>query len=57
MTKDELINECLKMPDAFLDYPFNSTTAVIKNSKGKMTANDIKPFCRAIIAANSLGIL
>ena len=38
MTKDELIQECLKMPDSFVDYPFGPTTAVIKNNKGKMFA-------------------
>jgi predicted DNA-binding protein (MmcQ/YjbR family) len=38
MTKDELINECLKMPDSYADYPFDPTTAVIKNVKGKMFA-------------------
>jgi len=38
MTKDELIRECLKMPDTYVDYPFGPTTAVIKNAKGKMTA-------------------
>ena len=38
MTKDQLIQECLKMPDCFLCYPFDATTAVIKNAKGKMIA-------------------
>ena len=38
MTKDEVINECLKMPDSFVDYPFDPTTAVIKNVHGKMFA-------------------
>jgi len=40
MTKDELISECLKMPDSFVDYPFATapTTALIKNAKGKMFA-------------------
>jgi len=34
MTKDELIKECLT--DSYVDYPFDLTTAVIKNAKGKM---------------------
>jgi len=38
MTKDELIAECLKMPDSYADYPFGPATAVIKNAKGKMFA-------------------
>jgi len=38
MTKDELIQECLIMPGSFVDYPFDATTAVIKNQKGKMFA-------------------
>ena len=38
MTKDELIQECLKMPDSYIDYPFDPSTAVIKNAKGKMFA-------------------
>lgn len=39
MTKEELINECLKMPDAYLDFPFDATTAVIKiKPSGKMFA-------------------
>ena len=37
-TKDELIQECLSMPDSFVDYPFDATTAAIKNQKGKMFA-------------------
>lgn len=54
MTKDELIGECLKMPDSYLDYPFGPTTAVIKNAKGKMFAfldfvdpEKIKKNCKA----------
>ena len=39
MTKNELISECLKMPETFMDYPFDATTAVIKLKKnGKMFA-------------------
>ena len=38
MTKDELMQECLKMSGSFVDYPFDATTAVIKNAKGKMFA-------------------
>jgi len=38
MTKEELINECLKMPGSYLDYPFGPTTAVLKTAKGKMFA-------------------
>ena len=38
MTKDEVISECLKMPDSYVDYPFDPTTAVLKNAKGKMFA-------------------
>lgn len=54
MTKDELMEECLKMPDSFVDYPFDATTAVIKNVKGKMFAfldfvnpEKIKKSCKA----------
>jgi predicted DNA-binding protein (MmcQ/YjbR family) len=38
MTKEELVQECLKMPESFADYPFGPTTAVIKNKAGKMFA-------------------
>ena len=54
MTKDELISECLKMPDSYIDYPFDPTTAVVKNVHGKMFAfmdyvnpEKIKKNCRA----------
>ena len=39
MTKEELINECLKLPDTYLDYPFDESTAVLKiKPSGKMFA-------------------
>ena len=38
MTKEELMQECLAMPDSYVDYPFDPSTAVIKNQKGKMFA-------------------
>ena len=38
MTKEKLISECLKMPDSYVDYPFDPTTAVIKAANGKMFA-------------------
>lgn len=39
MTKEQLIEECLKTGDSYLDYPFDATTAVIKiKANGKMFA-------------------
>lgn len=35
MTKQELIDYCLNFPCAFLDYPFDETTAVIKHIGNK----------------------
>ena len=39
MTKDELIAECLKMPDSYVDYPYGPGVEVIKNKAGKSFAN------------------
>ena len=39
MKKEQLIEECLKAGESFLDYPFDATCAVIKVQKnGKMFA-------------------
>jgi len=39
MTKEQLIEECLKAGESYLCYPFDATTAVIKVQKnGKMFA-------------------
>ena len=39
MTKEQLIEECLKVGESYLDYPFDATTAVIKvKDNGKMFA-------------------
>ena len=38
MTQKELIEECLKMPDSYLDFPYGDLVAVIKNKAGKSFA-------------------
>lgn len=66
MTKEELIAMCLKLPNSFLDYPFDEKTAVIKiSTNGKMFAyldylskNSIKKYCdkNAPVNDGDLGI-
>jgi len=38
MTKEKLIEECLKMPDSYVDYPYDPTTAVVRNKEKKTFA-------------------
>ena len=38
MTKQRLINDCLEMPDAYVDYPYGPEVEVIKNKEGKSFA-------------------
>ena len=39
MTKEQLIAECLKMPDSTVGHPYGPDVTVAKNAKGKSFAN------------------
>jgi len=38
MTKEQLIKDCLKLPDSYLDHPYGEFADVIKNKAGKSFA-------------------
>ena len=38
MTKEQLIEECLKMPESWVDHPYGEFVDVIKNKAGKSFA-------------------
>ena len=38
MTKEQLIKDCLEMPDSFVDHPYGPTVEVLKNKAGKSFA-------------------
>ena len=49
ITKDQLIQDCLRLPDSYVDHPYGAFADVIKNKAGKsfavigmLTDKDIK---------------